>query len=96
MRTLTFALITDSRLDNDYLLHFKHYSDKIITELNKIEGIELEHYFGRGIEFGEGEKIIKQYRKRFFVKKNTRKITWNDIMKIINDIKVCAYDWVNY
>lgn len=91
-RRMTWELITDSRVEGDnYMAKGKQLSDKIIARLGNMDGIELEYDCGRVIDFGE----CKQLRKRFYVSKNTRKITWNDIMHMVNEVKSAPYNWTN-
>lgn len=90
-RKMTWELITDSRFEgDDYMAKGKQLSDKIITKLGNMAGIELEYDYGIGVDFGE----CKQFRKRFYVSKTTRKITWNDIMSMVNEVKSAPYEWV--
>lgn len=42
------------------------------------------------VDFGDS----KQYRCRFHVTKNTHKVNWNDIYKIVNSVKPVPYGFI--
>jgi len=48
---------------------------------------------GYKIEEPEEEKQI-QYRVDFYVTKTTRKISWNDIYKLVNSVKAVSYQFI--
>lgn len=55
---------------------------------NAKENPSMKDYYLKDI----GKKKI-QYRANFKIEKNTRKITWNDIYKLINSVKAVPYNF---
>lgn len=90
MRKLVFEMISDSRFEG-----YQKVGRARCAEVKKkldIDGITLEYDTLREIEFDGG----KQLRQKFYVSKNTRKYTWNDIMKLVNSIRAVPYGWEKY
>ena len=95
MRTLTFEQITDTRFENgDIEQILAERIDKICEMLNRMEGVHFFHFGIKKITF-ENENN-SQCRCQFWVKKDSRKTTWNDIFKTINSIKAVPYRFVEY
>lgn len=85
---LTFQQIVDNRfVDGDLLLELNKINTKIINEINKLEGVYVKFKEPYEVDFIDN----LQYRQNYFIKKTTRKITWNDIYKTINNIKAVPY-----
>jgi len=91
MRTLTFTLITDSRSDNDIAGLMKDRKRKILSLLKKMEGVTVTHDVERQLSWKEG---AEQYRCHFYVRKEGRKTTWNDIYKAVNSVKPVPYKFL--
>jgi hypothetical protein len=91
MRVLTFEQITDSRFDENIKELLEQRVQRLEEEFSKLEGVSFEH---DNICFYEGDEW-SQYRCRCYVKKSTRKITWNDIYRLVNNIKAVPYDFTN-
>lgn len=90
MRTLTFEMIGDSRFDGENFLEVgKELSDRVKELLGNIDGVKLEYDRALRYECSTCEQV----RQRFYVKKTTRKPTWNDIMKIVNSVEAVNYSW---
>lgn len=90
MRTLTFEMTSDSRFDGENFREVgKQRNDRVRELLENIDGVELEYDRALGYEFPTCEQV----RQRFYVKKTTRKLTWNDIMRIVNSVEAVPYDW---
>lgn len=89
MRTLYFEQITDDRFDTD--IH-DLLDDRVkrLKELLDIEGVELNTGNIYELDFGTN----KQCRCEFYVRKNTRNITWSDIYEIVNSVKPVLYRFV--
>lgn len=88
MRRLVFEMISDSRFE-DYQKEGRARCEKVKQVLD-LDGITLEYDTLRDIEFGDG---TKQLRQKFYVSKNTRKYTWNDIVKLVNSVRPVYYSW---
>lgn len=88
MRKLVFEMISDSRFE-DYQKEGRARCAEVKKKLD-LDGITLEYDTLRDIEFGDG---TKQLRQKFYVSKNTRKYTWNDIMKLVNSVRAVPYSW---
>lgn len=89
---LTFQQIVDNRfIDGDLLLELNKINTKIINEINKLEGVYVKFKEPYEVDFTDN----LQYRQNYFIKKTTRKITWNDIYKVINNIKAVPYKFNN-
>lgn len=92
MRTLVFEQITDSRFNND----IEALLDKRVKELENIFaniiGVTMYHTNKRKIIFDDN---IYQYRTTFYIQKDTNKITWNDIYKLVNSIKPVPYKFID-
>ena len=90
MRTLTFEMISDSRFDGQNFREVgKERNDRVRELLGNIDGVELEYDRALRYEFPTCEQV----RQRFYVKKTTRKLTWNDIMRIVNSVEAVPYTW---
>jgi len=90
MRTLTFNFIADSRFGKN-----KKDIEKWDKELKEKlpEEITLDEQPIRKLVFGNPEPCIS-FRKRYFIRKFTRKITWNNIYEIINSVRVSIFDLI--
>ena len=90
MRMLTFEQITDSRFDTNIEQLLMERVDKISTLLSNYDGVNVMYDNIRKVTFNNDI----QYRCRFYVTKTTRKITWNDIYKIVNSVKAVPYNFI--
>lgn len=91
-KILTFQQIVDSRfINNDLLLELNKINKNIIDEINKLDGIYVKFDNSYKIDFKE----CTQYRQNYFIKKNNKKITWNNVYKTINNIKFAHYKFIN-
>lgn len=101
-KVLYFEQITDDRFDADiYNLLEKRVAK--IKELLDIDGIEVTSFPIEKIHFNEHINYWKdgtiayispannQCRCGFYIKKNTRKISWNDIYRLVNSVKAVSY-----
>lgn len=89
MRTLYFKQITDDRFDKDIYNLLESRVGKLKKLLN-IDGVEVNTSKIYEVDFDSN----KQYRCEFYIRKNTRKATWNDIYKIVNSIKPALYTFI--
>lgn len=89
MRTLYFEQITDDRFDKDIYNLLENRVEKL-KELLNIDGLEVNTSNIYEVDFDNN----KQCRCEFYIKKNTRKLTWNDIYKIVNSIKSAPYRFI--
>lgn len=86
MKKLYFTQITDSRFDENIETLLDERTEKIKSLLN-IDGITVFSGNKRQIDFGTNI----QWRIDFIVTKNTRKLSWNDIYRIVNSVKAVPY-----
>ena len=90
-RILVFEQVIDGeKVDNSEKRTLQGRLDKL-TELLNIDGVSFRYDDIRPVGFLEG---FPQYRARCYVKKTTKKVTWNDIYDIINSVKVCYYKFI--
>ena len=94
MRTLTFEQITDGRFDNPSgLLRLLTKRITLIKEKLNIEGVQVT--VGEPYEIKWPARKLtpahSQFRAKFYITKNTRKLTWNDIYRIVNSVKAVPY-----
>lgn len=87
-RILYFEQITDDRFDTD-IYNLLENRVKKLKELLNIECVEVSTGNIYDVDFGTN----KQCRCKFYVKKDTRKVTWNDIYKIVNSVKAVPYSF---
>ncbi len=96
-RRLYFQQITDSRFMNeeDCLLILNERIEKL-KKLLDIENVNITVSNPRLLEWGKAKGVDEhiQYRADFIIEKKTRKITWNDIYKIVNSIKAVPYKFI--
>lgn len=85
-RILFFEQITDDRQDKDIYNLLEHRVNKI-KELLDIDGVEVSTGNIYDVDF----RTNKQCRCKFYIKKNTRKVTWNDIYGLVNSVKPVPY-----
>lgn len=90
MRTLCFTQITDERFDTDIYELLKGRVQKI-KELLTMDGVEVKIGDIYTIDF-DGEK---QCRCDFYIRKNTKAITWNGIYHLVNSVKAVPYRFTN-
>lgn len=75
-------------ISDPYLIDWSDTMKKYYIDLSKrAVGDQVELFLKKA-----EEKQI-QYRANFRIKKHTRKITWNDIYKIVNSVKAVPYDF---
>lgn len=100
-KKLYFQQITDSR-SNENILELLKQRVSTLKELLNIDGLEVHITEPELIEWNNRDwsSLIKdyvdkhyQYRSSFFVTKNTRKVSWNDIYKIVNSVKAVPYSF---
>ena len=89
MRTLYFEQITDDRFDKD-IYNLLERRVKKLKELLDIEGVAVIIDMIYGVDFGTHQ----QCRCKFFITKNTKKVSWNDIYKIVNSVKPVPYKFL--
>lgn len=89
-RTLCFEQITDDRFYDD-IYNLLEARVKKLKELLNIEGVEVRTDDIYEVNFVKN----KQYRCKFYVTKSTRKVTWNDIFKIVNSVNPVPYHFIN-
>ena len=91
IRTLTFEQISDSRF-NGSEQELTKLSEKVLSTLSELADVKVQVDKHRLIEFNGGS--IKSWRQRFFVQKNTRKTTWEEVYSAVNAVKAAPYDFV--
>ncbi len=92
MRVLTFEQITDSRFCDNPAELLRDRKRAIISKLSNLPGITVKHEVERHIDWPDTSS--EQYRCRFFVEKSGRKITWNDIYRVINSVHPAMYKFL--
>lgn len=107
MRTLYFTQITDDRFDKNIEQLLEERIQKI-KELLSIDGVEVIvsdiesiHFNGHTEYWKDGSiayqtKSNNQCRCRFKVKKTTRKLSWNDIYRLVNSVKPVPYSFIGF
>lgn len=93
-RRLTFQYIADSRFNQDksYLLKL---DEQLKQVLSKYDCLTIEEGQIKEVHFKDNiEGDSKQYRKRYWITKKGRKLTWNDVYKLINSVKAECYEFV--
>ncbi len=93
IKTLCFTQITDSRFDNNILELLQNRIEKL-KELLSIEGLEVNMTSPRLVDWSNTSENNIQYRSEFYITKNTRKISWNDIYKMVNSVKAVPYRFI--
>lgn len=93
MRTLCFVQVTDSRLDENPKELLEERIKQLEERLN-IEGVTCTHTDPKFIDWSHTEEGGYQWRSFFYVKKNTRKVTWNDIYDIVNSVHAAPYEFI--
>lgn len=95
MRRLKFQQITDSRFDNkEKLLNvLEKRMKEIETKLSGLPGVEVMRTEPYKLDLDRGDHI--QYRVTYYIQKQTKKVTWDHIMGIVNSVKAVPYDWIN-
>lgn len=92
MRTLHFTQITDSRFNSNIADLMNERIAKLEELFANIPGVVLKHYDKYKVIFDDCE----QYRADFYIQKNTKKYSWNDIYGMINSVKSAYYEFVNF
>lgn len=97
MRTLTFEQITDGRFDDpDTLLDLLNGRIELIKAKLNIDGVEVtvENPYEIKWDARQFEPAHSQWRAKFFLRKSTPHITWNDIFGLINSVKAASYKFI--
>ena len=92
MRTLYFEQITDNRFDSDIAGTIRDRKRQIKTLLSSMDGVHVAHDVERKLSWPDG---TEQYRCRFWVQKDTRRTTWNNIYAAVNSVKAVPYKFVD-
>lgn len=104
-RTLYFEQITDDRFDTNIKELLENRVEKLKNLLN-IDGVEVKVFLLRLVHFDEHTgywedgtvayvaPASNQYRCRFEIRKNTTKVSWDDIYKIVNSVKAVSYHFI--
>ena len=107
MRTLYFTQITDDRFDKNIKQLLEERTQKI-KELLSIDGVEVivsdieDIHFNGHTEYWDDGSIAyqtepnNQCRCRFQVRKTTRKLSWNDIYRLVNSVKPVPYSFTGF
>jgi|LSQX01.3.fsa_nt_gb hypothetical protein len=96
-RKLYFQQITDSRFENEEdCLPILNKRIEKLKKLLDIENVNITVSNPRLLEWGkaEGAEEHIQYRADFIIEKKTRKVTWNDIYKMVNSVKAVPYKFI--
>ena len=93
MRTLTFEQITDSRFNKDIAGLLRERKRRIMEKLKTMNGVQVEHAVTRHLEWPDGSE---QFRCRFYVRKTTRRYTWNDVYRAVNSVHPVPYKFVHH
>lgn len=99
-RALTFEFIADERFSKNWGNNGLDYLNDLDMELkNKLSyypTLELVEKSIRTLDWDmRGAEVQhRQYRKTYIIVKTGRKITWDDVMGIVNSVKAVPYDFV--
>ena len=89
-RTLTFQFCNDTRLTEDPETWINEKTELLLNKINTLTGVTIRSDEIRKIVFND----CVSYRKRFYVSKNTRSVTWKNIYKIINTVSPQPYSFI--
>ncbi len=92
-RTLVFEQIADNRFCDDIAKEICGRKRKIVSLLKDMEGLHVGHDVERKISWSDG---TEQFRCRFYVRKDGRKTTWNDVMVAVNSVHAVPYKFENW
>jgi hypothetical protein len=98
MKILFFQQIVDSRFDGEDIQ--KTLCDRVekIKSLLQIEGLSISVEKSDVLNFIDKASTtpqkVTQYRCKFYVAKNTEKISWNDIYKLVNSVKSTYFSFL--
>lgn len=104
MKTLYFTQITDDRFDKE-IKQLLEKRIQTIKELLSVDGVEVivsdieEIHFDSYTIYAEDGSVTYQTKPNnqcrciFQVRKNTRKLSWNDIYKLVNSVKPVHYSF---
>jgi len=90
LRTLTFTLITDERFGGT-LKHLQQLDSDLSTRLNKLSTLIVRSDEIRTLDFADKKR---SFRKKYYIQKFGRSITWNDIYCEINKVKGAHYQFI--
>jgi len=95
MKKLKFQQIVDERFGEDLPL-LQERMKAIEERLSALPGVNVlrDNYYRLDWPETGNEAAHFQYRVNYYIEKNTRAVTWNDIMIIVNDVRPVPYDWV--
>ena len=90
MRTLTFEQVSDSRFTEKPAEELREIKRAVIRKLSELEGLTVRHDPVIKYEF-DGLEYASQFRCRFYVHKQGRKTTWDDVYRAVNSVKAVPY-----
>lgn len=92
MRTLTFEQIADSRFIGDTEAEIKRIEAEITANIAQLHGVTLKAGEVRLLDgWGDG---THQHRQAYYIRKEGRKTTWNNIMEAVNKVRAPHYRFV--
>ena len=92
MATLYFQQIIDSRRKGDSKSLLIRRINAIKKKLERLPDVTVRVSTPRRVVFGPPEPSI-QWRADFQVKKDSRKVTWNEIYRAVNSVKAVPYSF---
>ncbi len=92
-RTLIFEQRADSGLYDNPAQEIRAWKRKIISLLKDMEGIHISYDVERKLSWPDG---TEQFRCKFYIRKDGRKTTWNDVMTAVNSVHAVSYRFKNW
>lgn len=92
MATLHFQQIVDNRRKGETKALLMKRVGEIKRKLAKLPDVTIRVGAPRRVHFGPPEPSM-QWRVDFWVRKSSRKTTWNDIYRAVNSVKAVPYSF---
>ena len=92
MATLHFQQIVDSRRKGDSKALLIRRINAIKKKLERLPDVTVRVSTPRRVVFGLPEPSV-QWRADFQVRKGSRKVTWNEIYRVVNSVKAVPYSF---
>lgn len=87
-----FEQIADSRFVSDTSLEIKRLHDGIINALKTLKGVSVKTTSVRLLDgWPDGSN---QRRQTYYIEKDGRKTTWNDVMVAVNSVNAPYYQFI--
>ncbi len=95
-RTLEFTFARDTRFSDNPKQDVEQWANEIKQKVDALPTVHIKLFETKKIHFpaDDLEGACDSYRKKVHIWKDNRRVTWNDVYKLVNSVKPCHYSFV--